>query len=410
MKIPHDRFCVLPWISLETSPIGTVRPCCLAEEEIVDNNGNKFDLAKTSDLAQVQNSNYMQELRQEFLDKKSPQTCRKCWNEERAGRTSKRMHTLDRLKHIVPDTDWTVDAKPLMFLDLKLGNICNLKCRLCGSWSSSTYAAEEINHINIDREDKKKSYPYQMLKQGAWPRENLAFWQDIDSIIDQVRYIEFTGGEPFMIAEHFRLLETIIKKGIAGQVEIHYNTNGTQYPEQAEEIWKHFKTVEIAFSIDDVGERFEYQRSNAIWSEVEHNIARFQQLKTRSANIKLQACITVNVFNVFYLETVANWADQQCFDFVYWNMLHEAFYFSVGTLPLAAKATVKQRLAAAQVSPKNQQEFANIIDFIDNGVELDGFMLRMKVRDLDCKREQDLRNHHAELAEAIEYKGPNEQT
>jgi organic radical activating enzyme len=160
------------------------------------------------------------------------------------------MHTLDRLKHIVPDTDWTVDAKPLMFLDLKLGNICNLKCRLCGSWSSSTYAAEELNHINIDREDKKKSYPYQMLKQGAWPRENIAFWQDIDSIIDQVQYIEFTGGEPFMIGEHFRLLETIVDRGIAGQVEIHYNTNGTQYPEEAEEIWKHFKTVEIAFCID----------------------------------------------------------------------------------------------------------------------------------------------------------------
>jgi hypothetical protein len=116
------------------------------------------------------------------------------------------------------------------------------------------------------------------------------------------------------------------------------------------------------------------------------------------------------VFNVFYLETVANWADQQCFDFVYWNMLHEAFYFSVGTLPLPAKVKAKQRLVEAQVSPKNQQEFANIIDFIDNGVELDGFMLRMKVRDLDCKREQDLRNHHAELAEAIEYKGPDYQT
>jgi MoaA/NifB/PqqE/SkfB family radical SAM enzyme len=41
------------------------------------------------------------------------------------------MHTLDRLKHMLPDQEWTVDAKPLMFLDLKLGNICNLKCRIC---------------------------------------------------------------------------------------------------------------------------------------------------------------------------------------------------------------------------------------------------------------------------------------
>ena len=95
MNIPHDQFCVLPWVSLEASPIGTVRPCCLADDEILDNAGEKFNLAKAG-FADIQNSNGMQKLRQEFIDRKQPQTCRKCWREERAGRTSKRMHTLDR--------------------------------------------------------------------------------------------------------------------------------------------------------------------------------------------------------------------------------------------------------------------------------------------------------------------------
>ena len=157
MKIPNDKFCVLPWISLETSPIGTVRPCCLAEDEIKDELGNKYKLIAT-DLETVQNSKYMQNLRSSFLNGEQPQTCRKCWNEERAGRTSKRMHTLDRLKHIVTDSEWTVDAKPLMFIDFKLGNICNLKCRICGSWSSSQYAAEEVKF------EGKDSFHYQMLK------------------------------------------------------------------------------------------------------------------------------------------------------------------------------------------------------------------------------------------------------
>ena len=134
MKIPHPNFCVLPWISLEASPIGTVRPCCLADDEIVNDQGQKFELM-SADFADIQRSQYMKGLRQQFLNQQRPQTCRKCWNEERAGRTSKRMHTLDRLKHVVPDETWNEDAKPLMFLDLKLGNICNLKCRICGSWS-----------------------------------------------------------------------------------------------------------------------------------------------------------------------------------------------------------------------------------------------------------------------------------
>jgi len=399
MKLPHDKFCVLPWVSLETSPIGTVRPCCLAEDEIKDQDGNKYSLM-TTDLNVVHNSEYMRKLRQEFLDGKKPQTCRKCWNEERSGRTSKRMHTVNRLEHIVKDTEWTADAKPLVFIDFKLGNICNLKCRICGSWSSSTFAAEEVKF------EGKDSVHYQMLKDGAWPRRNQRFWQDIDNLMDQVRYLEFTGGEPFMIQEHFDLLQRMVDNGVAHNVEIHYNTNGTHYPENAEEIWKHFKTVEVAFSIDDVDERFEYQRANAIWSEVNDNMDRFEQLRDRNTNIQLQVCSTVNVFNVMYLEGLANWIDKRSFDFVYWNMLHEAYYHSVGTLPERAKQIAIERLKNADVTDYHKKEFNNIIDFINGGVSLDGNMLRIRTRSVDVRRNQDLRTHHAELADAIDYEGP----
>lgn len=407
MNIPHDKFCVLPWVSLETSPIGTVRPCCLAEEEIIDDAGNKFDL-NTASFAGIQNSNYMQDLRQQFLDGQQPQTCRKCWREERSGRTSKRMHTLDRLKHMLSYTqEWTSQAKPLMFLDLKLGNICNLKCRICGSWSSSTFATEELNNISSN-EEKKASLHYTMLRQGAWPRENPVFWQEIDQIVEQIRYIEFTGGEPFMIQEHFDLLQRLVDRGLAGRIEIHYNTNGTQWPGHAENIWRHFKTVEIAFSIDDVGERFEYQRNNAVWSEVCANIKKFSDLRQKYPNIQLQVCSTVNVFNVYYLEDLAHWIDTQTFDFVYWNMMHEAFYFSVGTLPDLVKQEIVSRLCSANVSERHRVEFENIVKFIKNGASMDGFMLRMKIADLDRKRQQNLADVEPEFARLIKYAGPNE--
>jgi MoaA/NifB/PqqE/SkfB family radical SAM enzyme len=404
MKIPHDKFCVLPWVSLETSPIGTVRPCCLADHEIVDNAGEKFNLA-TASFLDIQNSDHMMTLRQEFLEGKQPKTCRKCWHEERAGRTSKRMHTLNRLKHMLPDQEWTVHARPLMFLDLKLGNICNLKCRICGSWSSSTFATEELANLP-PTEDRKTSHHYQMLREGAWPRENLKFWSEIDQVLDQIRYIEFTGGEPFMIQEHFDMLQGIVDKGIAHQVEIHYNTNGTQWPEGAEQIWRHFKTVEIAFSIDDVGERFEYQRSNAVWSEVCNNIEKFRQLRKQNKNIQLQVCTTVNVFNVYYLEQVAKWIEQQTFNFVYWNVMHDAYYFSIATLPETAKVAITDRLSSALVSPKTKKEFDQILEFMNKGNSLDGFILRMRVADLDRKRSQNLALVEPELAQLIDYNGP----
>jgi MoaA/NifB/PqqE/SkfB family radical SAM enzyme len=402
--IPHDKFCVLPWVSLETSPVGTVRPCCLAEEEIVDDADNKFDL-NTASFAGIQNSTYMQDLRQQFLDAKQPQTCRKCWREERAGRTSKRMHTLDRLKHMIPDQPWTADARPLMFLDLKLGNICNLKCRICGSWSSSTFATEELANLGPD-EDRKSNQHYQMLRAGAWPRENTLFWNEVDQISDQLRYVEFTGGEPFMIQEHFDLLQRLVDRGLASQIEIHYNTNGTQWPERGPDIWPHFKTVEIAFSVDDIGQRFEYQRSNAVWSEVLANLDRFRDLRRVHANIQLQCCSTVNVFNVFYLEELAHWIDQQAFDFVYWNMMHEAYYFCINTLPESAKQVITQRLRSATVSVRHQTEFERMTDFMNNGASLDGFILRMRVADLDRKRQQNLADVEPEFAQLIDYAGP----
>ena len=404
MKIPHDKFCVLPWISLEASPIGTVRPCCLADDELVDNDGNKFNLA-TADFNGIQNSNSMRQLRQEFVDGRQPQTCRKCWREERAGRTSKRMHTLDRLKHMLPDQDWTIDAKPLMFVDLKLGNICNLKCRICGSWSSSTFATEELQHL-MRNEDRKDNHHYHMLRQGAWPRENQQFWNEIASISDQIQYIEFTGGEPFMIQEHFNMLQGLVDRGLAGNIEIHYNTNGTQWPENAEAIWQHFKIVEIAFSIDDVGERFEYQRSNAVWTEVINNIAKFRALRSRHSNIRLQICCTINVFNVYYLETVATWILEQRMDFIYWNMMHDAYFFSISSLPEQAKQVIADRLLTAQVPGPVKEEFARVADFMNRGVSLDGEQLRREVGNLDRRRNQDLRTVEPELAELIEYLGP----
>jgi hypothetical protein len=119
------------------------------------------------------------------------------------------------------------------------------------------------------------------------------------------------------------------------------------------------------------------------------------------SNIQLQVCTTVNVFNVCYIAEVANWIEQQDFDFVYWNMMHEAYYFSISTLPELVKQTLTQQLTQAQVSNKTQIEFNNIIKFMNGGASLDGFMLRMKIQDLDRKRNTDFAQVCPEMAALI---------
>jgi MoaA/NifB/PqqE/SkfB family radical SAM enzyme len=153
MTLP-DSICMLPWMSIETSPMGTTRPCCLAKEEIPN-----IDL-RTNTLEDAYKSPYMQQLRQQFRRGEKPATCQQCWDEEAAGRTSKRINSRIRLKDLYTAVDWANDTPDqLWFIDLKLGNICNLKCRICGSWSSSKWAAEEMEYMPKGS-DKKSHIAY----------------------------------------------------------------------------------------------------------------------------------------------------------------------------------------------------------------------------------------------------------
>ena len=206
-----------------------------------------------------------------------------------------------------------------------------------------------------------------------------------------------------MIQEHFDLLQKLADSGHARNIEIHYNTNGTIFPDGAEEIWQHFRHVEIAFSIDDVGQRFEYQRSNAHWDEVNANIEMFRQMRARNSNISLQVCTTVNVFNVFYLEHVAAWIDQQGFDFVYWNMLHDAPQFCIANLPRKAKDLAEATLRNAKFSTDNRAEVLRIIDFMQHSRDDLSHKLRHSIKELDQRRDEDLSMVAPELARAINY-------
>jgi hypothetical protein len=143
-----------------------------------------------------------------------------------------------------------------------------------------------------------------------------------------------------------------------------------------------------------------------VWAEVQTNIERFKEMRSRTSNIQLQVCTTVNVFNVYYLEDVADWIANQEFDFVYWNMMHEAYYFSISTLPESAKQAVTDRLINAAVDDTTRKEFDKIIDFMNNGVSLDGFNMRREIANLDRRRQQNLAVVEPEFANIIEYHGP----
>ena len=398
---------MLPWISIEASPVGTTRPCCLAKDEITDSNGKPYNL-RNNTLEDIYHSVYMQDLRKDFLAGNQPSTCERCWDEEAAGRTSKRMNSRARLKEYYDQVDWgNTNPDQLWFIDLKLGNICNLKCRICGSWSSSKWAKEEMDYLPDS--NRKEHVAYMFLKEGAWPRESPAFWDNIKALLPNIKYLEFTGGEPFLIEQHFEFLRHAVSTGDSKHIDIHYNTNGTVYPEHAEEIWEHFNNVEIAFSIDNIGARFEYERYGANWDSVMLNISRFKELQLRMLTkykrklITTQLCTTMNIQNVYYLPEICEWTTTQHFDHIYFNMLHDPWYMNISRMTPEANSLVINRLTTATFSAKHKAEALRIVKFIENGEGSDASVFLHQMKRTDAYREQSFADTHPEIARAMGY-------
>lgn len=376
------NICTLPWMHIETTPMGEFRPCCLAEEPIPD-----YNITKGHTLQQAFESEYMQDLREQFLQGKKPKTCAKCWALESAGGRSKRM---------ISNSKFGVDTahKKIKFLDLKLGNICNLKCRICGGWSSSKWANEEIKQGN--------QIAKYWMKQGQWPRQEIKLWQEIVELLPDIDYFEFTGGEPFLIQEHFNILKASVEKQTSKHQQIHYNTNGTTFPSEAiENIWPHFKEVEIAFSIDDLNTRFEYQRYGAKWNEVNDNVKKISSYKNKF-NLKTQICCTINIQNIYNLDSMAEWISKQNFDYVFFNYLQEDKVWNVQNLPQQYKNIIKDKLIHYQGPYQN--DVAQALRYM---MSVDGYTtelrerLQRKVIDSDKFRKENFEQVFPEYAGLI---------
>ena len=394
-----DKICILPWISIETTPLGNVRPCCLYREELPN-----IDL-KTHTLKDAFDSKSMRDLRRQFRRGERPDNCRNCWREEDAGKKSKREYMLEKFKDEKVDYS-SNNGVELKFLDLKLGNICNLKCRICGSWSSSKWAKEELDYVP----DNKNHVARKWLKDGQWPRKSPSFWDNLDELLPQIKYFEFTGGEPWMIQQHFDLLRRAVDKGYAKHIDIHYNTNTTQYPKDPT-IWKQFKHVQIAFSVDNTEERFEYERYGANWKSSNTNIKKVHALREQGYPITTQLCCTWNIQNIMYLDEVLTWANTMDFDSIHFNIMHDPWEFSLSRVPKYARSEIILYLQKQQIKhSKYKNDIISLKNLIVHASEndnthgpVDPSHLHKKLRQTELYRNQNFAVSHNKAAKAIRY-------
>jgi sulfatase maturation enzyme AslB (radical SAM superfamily) len=277
-------------------PDQKIRPCCQASAEYSKPLSFISDPGRFSDLKNT--------IR--------PAACKKCWEAEDYGRQSYRQSFLqykDRCKN------------GINFLDFRHSNQCNLKCRYCNPHFSNQWA-------------KELEYNNTLIQSNFWTHADLLITGDLQDIY-------WCGGEPLIMKDHYDFLQEIIRRGFAKNIGLRYNSNLTQINYKGidfSEIWKHFKKVSIAVSLDAAGIEINSIRSGSIWQDIDNNIKNLLSIKNKiSTTLELYLAPTVSMLNVWFLPKLFDYATKKDIS-VHLNILSGPDYLSLNAIPRKLQA------------------------------------------------------------------------
>lgn len=378
--VVSDTFCVLPWIHLNTWPNGNVYPCCLTDwrEDI----GN----LKDATLEQLWNSGKMKELRKYMLEGKKHDNCRKCFQQEENGldstRTSSNRHFK---KHIPSITNNTLknghnnDFK-LIYWDFRFSNLCNMKCRMCGSFLSSKWYEDDLKIFGGSELDRA------LINVNDYSKKDIQLY--LEEFMDDVEEIYFAGGEPLLMDEHYYILEELNRKE-RYDVRLRYNTNlgYLKYKKWDNvKLWEKFKAnVAIFASIDGFGKTAEYSRKGTKWPIVEGNLKRLIDLEF---NTHISA--TTSIFTVWEVPDLVDKMLEMglsIYNIQLNNVLTNPWYYNINILPDDLKDKIKEKYTKHLNSFEDEEikealkpKYESIFRFMDEEPQMDVVLLRKGFR------------------------------
>jgi len=386
METKNKYFCTAPWTSISNDVNGSLRPCC-RYDQYFQQREYTMPWMKDRPIQESWNGPQMKKLRQAFIDGKKPNECRQCWNEEDIGMKSFRQGLnfyLEQYPRQKERYDFTSTEAPAPFyLDLKLSNVCNLKCRMCSPMTSSLFEKESKKH---DPGFTSDPYWHQNKFLGT---ENEAAFREWLPHIDKMC---FTGGEPFMAKENKDMLQMMIDEGHSERMDLHFNTNGMFMGKDIVRMLKRFKEVSLAFSVDDIGRRLNYHRSGADWNIIHKNILK---AKKELPECLIEIYCTVNNYNIWYLDE-ALLEFKKLTKFVSYNFVYEPAYLSPRKLYPVIKEKLVERF-------KGIRGYEKLIDYIYSDDEDLTVKFHDSIQRMDKIRDEDFEDVFPEWAEIVMY-------
>ena len=369
-----STFCILPWIHFATRPNGDMRLCCSANASgagsdhevglVKKEDGKPANFGKDTPMS-AWNNDYMKSVRTTMMAGKIPASCRKCFQEEKVGVVSKRIWETGTwhkdgvdIPELLRQTkeDGTVPEQ-LMYLDLRLGHTCNIKCVMCSPHDSSKWV-KDWQQLMPQLENKNVKDQLQWNKKefnNKW-HEKETFWEEMYKQIPNLKQVYFAGGEPLMIKEHKMFIEEIIRQGYQDKILLRYNSNGILVDEDLIQLWSKFRKVKFAVSMDAMGKRDEYIRFPTNWDTVEKNL---HMLDNTPDNIQTSLATAIQIFNVKHLPDFMKWKVQSGFKklnagtvpggiqmgggLVNMHLLYIPTFLSIQILPKEDKQEVEER-------------------------------------------------------------------
>ena len=333
-------FCIYPFTGMVTREDGALKPCCRAEP---------IGWIQNESLEQAWNNENMQELRRKVLNGERPVECTSCWMLESQGVESLRQRGL-KTQELRNETKEHNTIMPYEFpvLEVKLNNLCNLKCRMCNPLDSTQW--KDWNDIS-DYYKKENNYLYDTVKKLNLEKgryiglfdANPNWWESFKKIIPHLRIVEFGGGEPLMDPQHYEILEMLSEYG--NKIELRYATNGTTLgikgDRNIQQYWPKFKSVVVNVSIDGIHDVYEHIRSNGKFDDVRNNI---QEIKAISNVTRVVGKFTAQAGNILHMaETAEYFIDTMEIPF----FSHRVSYpnvLSVQVLPKEIKLIAQERI------------------------------------------------------------------
>lgn len=357
----NNTICPAVWDHLCINNTGKNRLCCNAvtqdNDKFIENYYNHWNLLREN-------------VKKEMIEGIRPEICKSCWQKEDLNITSLRNNFIIKYQqsgiwnNFLANMDKKRDY-PLE-LDLKLGNYCNFSCRMCSSYSSSSYATEFKKiykdtgiDYGIDSHEKKYIQDKWYLKKE--------FIDKIKEFIENgTRHLKFTGGEPLMVPSVKTIINFCIENNYAKEIDLIIITNVSLIDDYWLNIFLHFKFVNIICSIDGTNEVYEYIRHPAVWKDIKNNLVKLSKIK--SNQILISVAFTLQIYNILDIQNMINLCRELDLE-ISSIALNEPSYLDVRNAPNTLKQEAIERIKRIKTTNKEIQFITDVSNKINQSFE-----------------------------------------